>query len=90
MWCLVLGAEHSTTLQDRHDLVDEDLERAGQVGRHDVETVRGAYLEPCDDAIGDVFRCADDRAVTAGPGQPVQQLAQRQTRLALDEVEDDA
>jgi len=38
--------EKAALAQDRHDLLGEDVESAGQKGRHDVEAVGGAVLEP--------------------------------------------
>src|SRR5918993_4299460 len=42
----VLRAEEPAALQLGNDHVDEIPERARQPGRHDVEAVRGAVLEP--------------------------------------------
>ena len=53
---LVLAPEQPAVLQDRHDVVDEDVEPARQVRRHDVEAVGGALLEPGLDLVGDLGR----------------------------------
>src|SRR6185503_3640858 len=56
---LVLGAEDAAALQLGHDLVDEVVEPARQVGEHDVEAVGGFGLEPLLHLVGDHRRRAD-------------------------------
>ena len=53
----VFGPEDPTRLQNRHDPVDEHLEPSGQIGRHDVEAVRGALVEPFGQLVRDLLRC---------------------------------
>src|SRR5688572_22805067 len=67
---LVFGAEQTTALQDRHDMLDETLEARGQHGRHDVEAVGGAGLPPLLDGVGDLLGCAGEGAVTTPAAEP--------------------
>ena len=50
---LVIAAEESTALKFRHDLVDEIVEPARNIGKHDVEPVTSAILQPRLHLIGD-------------------------------------
>src|SRR5690606_14494671 len=59
----VLVAEHAALAQQRHHLVDEDLDAGGEDVRHDVETVCRAGQEPVFEAVGDLLRSADQQAV---------------------------
>ena len=61
----VVGAEQAALLQDRHDLIGEGVELAGEEGRHDVEAVGGAGLEPIFQHVGDLGRTADQQQVAA-------------------------
>src|SRR5699024_9776188 len=49
---LVLAAEASAPLQHGHDLVDEVLDPAGEGGRHEVEAVGRARVDPPLDLVG--------------------------------------
>lgn len=62
---LVLRPEQAPLDQDRHDLVDELLDRPRQVGRHDGEAVGGAAPEPGLEVVGDLLRRADHQPVVA-------------------------
>ena len=73
----VLRAEQPASAQDRHDLLDEDLDPPGQPRRHHVEAVGGALLGPLLDRVGDLVRRAGDDPVAARAGEPVAQLAER-------------
>src|SRR6476661_9376077 len=72
----IVGAKHATLLEDRYDLIGEGVELAGEEGRHDVEAVGGARLEPALDHVGDLNRRADQQQVTACGGDPVVEFAQ--------------
>lgn len=61
----VVGAEEASGLEDRDYLVYEDLEARREDGRHDVEAVGGACLEPVLDGVGDLFRGAGEGSVAA-------------------------
>ena len=71
----VLGAEQAASLQFGHDVVDEVVEPAGQVRRHDVEAVGGALVEPVLDLVGDLLGGAGEDPVAAAAGEPLDQLA---------------
>ena len=71
----VLGAEQAAALQDRHHLGDEVLQPAGQVGRHHVESVGGAGLEPLLQIVGDLLGGAGEGAVSTSAAEFGDQLA---------------
>ena len=52
----IFFAKQPALSQDRHHLFSENVEPAGQPGRHDVEAVGGTVLEPGLDVVRDLFR----------------------------------
>ena len=62
---VVLAAEQAALLQDRHHEIDEIVEAFGEVGRHDVEAIGGALLEPVLQRVGDRLRRAAQHPVAA-------------------------
>ena len=62
---LVVAAEQAAALQFRHHQIDKIGERAGEIGRQDVETVGRALDEPFFQRVGDA--AAACRTVTQWP-----------------------
>src|SRR6195952_2789945 len=60
---LVVLAEQPLAPEDRQHVLDEGLQLRRQRGRHDVEAVGGATLEPRDDGVGGLVGRADEREV---------------------------
>ena len=71
----VVGAEQAALLQDRHDPVGEGVELAWEEGRHDVEAIGGAGLEPVFQDVGNLRRTADQQQVAARGGDAMVELA---------------
>ena len=82
----VVLAEQAALAQDRHHLLGENVEAAGQPGRHDVEAVGGAVLEPGLDIVRDLLRRSGDHPMAARAGQALHQLADGRL-LAIDDVD---
>lgn len=74
----VLGPKTPALLQDRDHTVDEVGEPARQVGRHDVEAVRGPGIDPTDQVVGELFRCPGKGAVPAPSAESPDELADGQ------------
>src|ERR1700755_2006224 len=81
----IVVAEQATLTQDRYDLLGEDVEAARQPGRHHVEAVGRAILEPGLDVIRDLFRRSGDHPMAARARQPLYELPDRRL-LAVDDV----
>ena len=75
---LVFGAEQAAALQFRDHQLDEIVERARQIRRHDVEAVAGAFDEPLLHVVGDLLGRADEHDLGARAGHPLAELADRQ------------
>src|SRR5207302_4616565 len=84
----VLLAEQAALAQDRHHLFGENVESARQPGRHNVEAVGRAVLEPGLEVVRDLFRRPSDHPMAASTGQPLHQLADGRL-FAIDDVDDE-
>ena len=64
----VFSSKDATPLQFGHDLVDELIERGGEIRRHQDEAVASALNKPFFHDIGDHRRGAAGKEVSAGDG----------------------
>ncbi|OWK21494.1 hypothetical protein AJ88_24090 [Mesorhizobium amorphae CCBAU 01583] len=69
---LIVVPEKSAPAQDRHHLLGEYVEPALQIGRHDIETVRGTIVEPFLDVVSDLFGRPRLDPMPACPGKAVE------------------
>lgn len=72
---VVLGAEPAALLQQGNNVIDEIVQTAGQIRRHDVETVGRARIHPGDQIIGDRLRGTGNTAMTAPATEFADQFA---------------
>ncbi len=79
-------AEQAALAQDRHDVLGEQVEPAGQPGRHHVEAIGGAILEPGLDIVGDLSGGAGDHPLAARTGEALHELTDGRL-LAIDDVD---
>ena len=73
---LVRRAKQPTTLEQRDHFGNEDLQHRRQHGRHDVEAIGRAIVEPFLHQIGDLLRRAREGVMPTRTGESRQQLPQ--------------
>ncbi len=74
----VIRAEQTAALENRHRLIDENVQFVREIGRHDVETVAAAGFEPKLHVIGKLFRRTDKCAMRPRFCDQVRASADRQ------------
>jgi hypothetical protein len=70
----VLGAVHAPLLQERDDVVGEQIEGTRQRGRLQREAVAGSLGHPALDKLGDLLRCPGELQAARQPGELVGEL----------------
>ena len=80
--CLRTRAERAAPLQFRHDALDEIVEALWKIGKHHIESVAAATVEPILHLVGDHGGCSHE-GVTGIATEPLRQLSTvRFSRLA--------